>query len=48
MRGSFSLAVIWPAILQLYLDLFIGILQAFVFTVLSSVYVEQALIGDED
>ena len=32
---------------ELYLDLFIGILQAFVFTVLSSVYVEQALIGEE-
>ncbi|WP_231501471.1 F0F1 ATP synthase subunit A [Oceanivirga salmonicida] len=48
LKGSFSFAVGWPAILQLYLDLFIGTLQAFVFTILSSVYVEQALIGDEE
>lgn len=48
LKGSFSFAVAWPAALQLYLDLFIGILQAFVFTVLSSVYVEQTLIGDEE
>ena len=47
LKGSFSFSVLWPAVLQLYLDLFIGILQAFVFTVLSSVYVEQALIGEE-
>lgn len=48
LKGSFSFAVAWPAALQLYLDLFIGILQAFVFTVLSSVYVEQTLIGEEE
>ncbi|WP_231679236.1 F0F1 ATP synthase subunit A [Oceanivirga miroungae] len=48
LNGSFSFAVMWPGFLQLYLDLFIGALQAFVFTVLSSVYVQQALLGDED
>lgn len=47
LQGSFSFAVIWPAFLQLYLDLFIGILQAFIFTTLSSVYIEQSLIGEE-
>lgn len=47
LKGSFSFAVIWPAFLQLYLDLFIGILQAFIFTTLSSVYIEQSLIGEE-
>ncbi|WP_068448959.1 F0F1 ATP synthase subunit A [Caviibacter abscessus] len=48
LKGSFSFAVGWPALLQIYFDLFIGILQAFIFTVLSSVYVEQALIGEEE
>ncbi|CAM3057659.1 FoF1 ATP synthase subunit a [Streptobacillus felis] len=48
LKGSFSFAVGWPNILQVYLDFFIGILQAFVFTVLSSVYVKQMLIGEEE
>ena len=30
-------------VLQLYLDLFVGIIQAFVFTILSSVYVSESL-----
>lgn len=48
LRGSFSFSVLWAGFLQLYLDLFIGALQAFVFTVLSSVYVQQALISEDD
>lgn len=48
LKGSFSFAVGWPGLLQIYFDLFIGILQAFIFTVLSAVYVEQALIGEEE
>ncbi len=48
LKGSFSFAVGWPALLQIYLDFFIGVLQAFIFTVLSSVYIEQALIGEEE
>ncbi|WP_231479773.1 F0F1 ATP synthase subunit A [Streptobacillus canis] len=47
-KGSFSFAVGWPNVLQVYLDFFIGILQAFVFTVLSSVYIKQMLIGEEE
>lgn len=47
-KGSFSLSVMWAGFLQLYLDLFIGILQAFVFTVLSSVYIQQTLIDDDE
>ena len=47
-KGSLSFAVGWPNILQVYLDFFIGILQAFVFTVLSSVYIKQMLIGEEE
>lgn len=45
--GPFSMGFVWPIFLQLYLDLFVGLLQAFVFTVLSSVYIEQSLIGPE-
>ena len=41
--GPFSFSVGWPMILQLYLDLFVGIIQAFVFTILSSVYVSESL-----
>ncbi len=48
LKGSFSFSVGWPAVLQLYFDLFVGVIQAYVFTVLSSVYVEQALINEED
>ncbi|SQA13343.1 F-ATPase subunit 6 [Streptobacillus moniliformis] len=48
LKGSFSFAVGWPNILQIYLDFFIGILQAFVFTVLSSVYIKQMLIGEDE
>lgn len=47
-KGSLSFAVGWPNILQVYLDFFIGILQAFVFTVLSSVYIKQMLVGEEE
>lgn len=46
-KGSFSFAIGWPGLLQVYLDFFIGILQAFVFTVLSSVYIKQMLVGEE-
>lgn len=46
--GPFSIAFLWPIFLQLYLDLFVGSLQAFVFTMLSSVYIEQCLIGPEE
>ena len=48
LKGSLSFAVGWPNVIQVYLDFFIGILQAFVFTVLSSVYIKQMLIGDEE
>ena len=41
--GLFSFSVGWPMVLQLYLDLFVGIIQAFVFTILSSVYVSESL-----
>ena len=47
LKGSFSFSVGWPMLIQLYLDLFIGIVQAFVFTILSSVYVSEAL-GEEE
>ena len=47
LQGSFSFSVGWPMIIQLYLDLFIGIVQAFVFTILSSVYISEAL-GEEE
>lgn len=47
--GPFSFSVGWPMILQLYLDLFVGIIQAFVFTILSSVYVSESLeLGHEN
>ncbi len=47
LQGNFSFSVGWPMILQLYLDGFVGIIQAFVFTMLSSVYVAEVL-GHED
>ena len=40
LKGSFSFSVGWPMLIQLYLDLFIGI-------VLSSVYISEAL-GEEE
>lgn len=43
LTGPFSFSVGWPMVLQLYLDLFVGIIQAFVFTILSSVYVAGSL-----
>ena len=47
--GLFSFSVGWPMVLQLYLDLFVGIIQAFVFTILSSVYVSESLeLGNEE
>ena len=47
-RGHFSLSVGWPGILQLYFDGFVGMIQAFVFTVLSSVYVGEVLGEDTE
>lgn len=47
LTGPFSLALLWPIFIQLYLDVFVGILQAFVFTVLSSVYIGQSLGSEE-
>lgn len=46
-NNLFSFSVGWPMVLQLYLDLFVGVIQAFVFTILSSVYVSEAL-GEEE
>ena len=46
LQGSFSFSVGWPMLIQLYLDGFVGIIQAFVFTMLSSVYVGEVL-GEE-
>lgn len=43
LQGPFSVALLWPIFLQLYLDVFVGLLQAFVFTVLSSVYIGQSI-----
>lgn len=48
LNGSVSLALLWPNYLQIYLDFIIGIIQAYVFTVLSSVYIKQMLIGEEN
>ena len=45
-RGQFSFSIGWAGILQLYFDGFVGMIQAFVFTVLSSVYVGEVL-GEE-
>ena len=46
LHGNFSFSVGWPMLIQLYLDGFVGIIQAFVFTMLSSVYVGEVL-GEE-
>ncbi|RRD40075.1 ATP synthase F0 subunit A [Leptotrichia sp. OH3620_COT-345] len=46
LHGQFSFSVGWAGILQLYFDGFVGLIQAFVFTVLSSVYVSEVL-GEE-
>lgn len=48
LKGDFAFTIGWPGMLQVYLDFFIGILQAFVFTVLSSVYIKQMLIGENE
>lgn len=45
--GPFSFSVGWPMALQLYLDLFVGVIQAFIFTTLSSVYVGEAFKEEE-
>lgn len=47
LKGGLTFAVAWPNVLQIYLDFFIGILQAFIFTVLSSAYIKQMLIEEE-
>ena len=44
--GSVSLAIAWPAALHAYLDLFAGALQAYVFAMLTMVFVSNQ-IGDE-
>ena len=44
--GSVSLAVAWPAALHAYLDVFAGALQAYVFAMLTMVFVSNQ-IGDE-
>ncbi len=46
LQGGFSFSVGWPMFIQLYLDGFVGIIQPFVFTMLSSVYVSEVL-GNE-
>lgn len=43
LNGIFSFSVGWPMMLQLYLDLFVGIIQTYVFTILSATYVCEAL-----
>lgn len=48
LKGGFTFAIGWPNLLQLYLDLFVGIVQAYVFTVLSSVYIKQMLIEEHE
>lgn len=42
-NGPFSFAVGWPMAIQVYLDFFVGIIQAVVFTMLSAIYVGEAL-----
>ena len=44
--GSVSLAIAWPAALHAYLDLFAGALQAYVFAMLTMVFVSNQ-IGDD-
>lgn len=44
---TLSFAVGWPAFLHLYFDMFSGVVQSFVFVVLSSVYISENL-ADKD
>ncbi len=44
--GSVSLAIVWPAALHAYLDVFAGVLQAYVFTMLTMVFIYNQ-IGEE-
>lgn len=44
--GSISLAIVWPAALHAYLDVFAGVLQAYVFTMLTMVFITNQ-IGEE-
>ena len=44
--GSVSLAIVWPAALHAYLDLFAGALQAYVFVMLTMVFISNQ-IGEE-
>lgn len=45
--GSISLAIVWPAALHAYLDVFAGVLQAYVFTMLTMVFITNQ-IGEEE
>ena len=47
-NGLFSFALAWPIGLHIYFDLFAGTIQAYVFTVLSSVYIAETLGEEED
>lgn len=44
--GSMSLAIVWPAALHAYLDVFAGAIQAYVFIMLTMVFITNE-IGDE-
>ena len=44
--GSVSLAIVWPAALHLYLDVFAGVIQAYVFIMLTMVFITNQ-IGDD-
>lgn len=44
--GSVSLAIVWPAALHAYLDVFAGVLQAYVFVMLTMAFVSDQ-IGEE-
>ncbi len=43
LQSAFSFSIGWVAFLHVYFDLFAGVIQAFVFTVLSSVYISETL-----
>ena len=46
--GLFSFSLAWPVGLHVYFDLFAGTIQAYVFTVLSSVYIGETLGAEEE
>lgn len=48
LNGLFSFSLAWPVGLHIYFDLFAGTIQAYVFTVLSSVYIGGTLGEGED